>query len=864
MRVFELAKLLDISSKELLSDLKRMRLPVKNHMSLLEDREVERIKLVYEHRRTREKEERREEKAGIEAPPDGSPPTPASSVPTAAPAQSAVKSPRPTLFFKPHPPVTDKAKQDAIEKAKAVHEAREQTLKEKRPHRPLLPQVAMLIKKKAMEKEIREEAPPAPAPAKAPPPEKKHEPGADKRAKEQETEKGKGKKKRKPLKPGEFVIPTIEVMSFKELKKDIAERWRKRSKGKKAPRKIIGDDVPIKAGKKIRPSFFLDLETLPVPKRPRPPKKKTLSKPKVNIVTIHGDITVEEFAQKIQAPLSDVLSKLETLGESFTPDQILTAEYIELLAEEFEIKAEIIPEDDEYDIRDFLIKDKEEGLQTRPPVVTIMGHVDHGKTTLLDSIRESDIAGKEYGGITQHIGAYSVKTQKGDIVFLDTPGHEAFTAMRARGAQVTDIVVIVIAADDGVMPQTVEAINHAKAAKVPIVIAINKIDKPGADPSRIKQELMKYELLPEELGGETLFGEIAARTGQNVDKLLELLHLQAEILELKADPNRPAQGAILESHMDPLRGVVSTVLVQTGTLKTGDVLLSGTQFGRVRMMIDDHGRTLDIAGPSVPVEVVGLTGVPIVGDLFIAMPDEKTARRIAAIRAIRKRTRGLRQSRHITLENLQSYISETNTKELKMILKGDVQGSIEAICQSLEKQSTEKVKINILHSGVGSITETDVNLADASDAVIIGFNVRPEPSAHSLAQDQGVEIKIYRVIYDLLDEVKLAMKGLLEPKFTEVHRGRAEVKQVFKISHLGNIAGCLVINGEINASDKVRLLRDNVIIFEGKIGSLRRVKDAVSSVSQTQECGISLENYNDIKEGDIIETYIMKEIPQDL
>jgi translation initiation factor IF-2 len=864
MRVFELAKLLDVSSKELLSDLKRMRLQVKNHMSLLEDREVERIKLIYVHRRTREKEEGGEVKPGIEAPAQDSLPTQAPPVPPASPGIPAVKSPRPTLFLKSQPGTTDKAKQDAIEKAKAVHEAREQTLKEKRIHRPPLPQVALLIKKKAMEKATKEEAPPAPASPKAAPPEKRPEPGEEKRLKEQEKEKGKGKKKKNPLKPGEFVIPTIEVMSFKELKKDIAERWRKRSKGKKPPRKPHEANIPIKAGKKIRPSFFLDLETLPVPKRARPPKKKVPGKPKINILTIHGDITVEEFAQKIQVSVPDMLSKLETLGESFVREQILTAEYIELLAEEFEIKAEIIPEDDQYDIRDFLVQDKEERLQTRPPVVTIMGHVDHGKTTLLDSIRKSDIAGREYGGITQHIGAYSVKTQKGDIVFLDTPGHEAFTAMRARGAQVTDIVVLVIAADDGVMPQTVEAINHAKAANVPIVIAINKVDKPGADPSRIKQELMKYELLPEELGGETLFGEIAARTGQNVDKLLELLHLQAEILELRADPSRPAQGAILESHMDPLRGVVSTVLVQTGTLRTGDVLLSGTQFGRVRMMIDDHGRTLDIAGPSVPVEVVGLTGVPIVGELFIAMPNEKTARRIAAIRAIRKRTRGLRQSRHITLENLQSYISETNTKELKMILKGDVQGSIEAICQSLQKLSTEKVKINILHSGVGSITESDVNLADASDAVIIGFNIRPETSAQSLAQDQGVEIKIYRVIYDLLDEVKLAMKGLLEPKFTEVHRGRAEVKQVFKISHLGNIAGCLVINGEINASDKARLLRDNVIIFEGKIGSLRRMKDEVSSVSQTQECGIALGNFNNVKEGDIIETYIMKEIPQEL
>ncbi|MBN1901505.1 translation initiation factor IF-2, partial [Candidatus Sumerlaeota bacterium] len=524
----------------------------------------------------------------------------------------------------------------------------------------------------------------------------------------------------------------------------------------------------------------------------------------------------------------------------------------------------IIPEDDEYDIQGYVIEDKSENMQRRPPVITIMGHVDHGKTTLLDCIRKSDIAGKEYGGITQHIGAYCVKTPQGDLVFLDTPGHEAFTAMRARGAKVTDFVVLVVAADDGVMPQTVEAINHAKAAKVPIIVAINKIDKPGAEASRIKQELMKYELVPEDLGGETLYAEVAAKSGQHVDRLLELMHLQAEMLELKGDANRAAEGAILESHVDPLRGVVATVLVQKGTLKTGDIILSGTRFGRVKMMIDDHGQPLESAGLSVPVQVVGITGVPVAGELFLVMPDERTARRIAAIRTIRRRTRGLRQTRHVTLEHLQTYMSETNTKDLNIILKADVQGSVEAICQSLEKTSSEKVKIKILHAAVGSVTDSDINLADASDAVIIGFNVRPEPSSAELAQEQGVEIKTYRVIYELIDDVKKAMKGLLEPKYEEINRGRADVRQIFKISKLGNIAGCFVTEGEIAISDKARLLRDNVVIYAGQISSLRRVKDNVNAVSRAQECGIGLENYTDIKEGDIIETFILKEIPQEL
>jgi len=856
MRVHELAKLLGVSSKGLLADMKRMRLHVKNHMSIVEEREIEHIKTIYKRRKEKEQES---EEVATPTPisPSSQVSTPSGQAPAPRPRAGV---PRPNLLLKTQRPTTNKAKQEAIEKARAAREIRKQTLQEKRSHRPPMPQVARLLKKKAESKTSKsaaqvEKTKPAP-PSKIKP---RTEPSTKK-----DRDKTRTRKKKKPLKPGEIIIPTIEVMSFKELKKDIAERWKKRSKGKKGVKKVEATPPQKKGGKRIRPSFYVNIEKMPAQKRQKPGRRKSQGKPRVKTVTIHGDITVEEFADKIQIPVDEVLSNLETMGEEFAPDQFLSAEYCELLSEEFDIKAEIIPEDDEHDIQEYIIEDNPESMKKRPPVVTIMGHVDHGKTTLLDSIRKSDIVSREYGGITQHIGAYSLKTSQGELVFLDTPGHEAFTAMRARGAQVTDIVVLVVAADDGVMPQTAEAINHAKAANVPIIVAINKMDKPDAQPDRVKQELMKYELLPENLGGDTLFAEVVARTGKNMEKLIELIHLQAEILELKADTDRMAEGAILESHMDPLRGVIATVLVQKGTLNTGDTILTGTEFGRVRAMIDDHGRTLENAGPSTPVELIGLTGVPSVGDLFIVLPDEKTARRIASTRTIRRRSRDLRQSRHVTLENLQSYMGETQTKELNVILKGDVQGSLEAINQSLDKISTEKVKINILHIAVGSITESDVNLADASDAIIIGFNVRPESTATELAQEQGVEVKLYRVIYDLLDEIRQAMKGLLEPKFTEVQRGRAEVRQIFKISKLGNIAGCFVQDGEINISDRARLLRDNVVVYDGTISSLRRVKENVTSVSQTLECGIALKNYNDVKEGDIIETYHLKEIPQEL
>jgi len=870
MKVLEIADQLGIATKDLLQELKRMRLPVKNHMSVIEDRELERIlpilKNTFEKKKTQDTgagdsvdsalvesgdAERAQEPAKAESVPES----------VTLPPKPKTKVFRPGFLLKPQAAAADKSKQEAIAKAKAAKE-QPTPAAPKTAQRPTVIQPPAFIKRK----------PAAPAPVKEEPhkpidsaPAPRIEP-APKPAAEEATDKTKGKRRKKDAKQQELIVPTIEVMSFKELRKDIAERWKKRTKGKKGAKTEIVEEPPKRA-KKIRPSFYVDVDTLPaVPtKRPKTLKKKAgQEKQKTKSVIIYGEATVEEFAQKIGASLEDVIAKLESLGEQFTSEQYLSPEYCEFLAEEFGVELEIIPESDENDIREFVAADDEKKLVPRMPVVTIMGHVDHGKTTLLDSIRKSDIASHEYGGITQHIGAYCVKTPKGDLVFLDTPGHAAFTAMRARGAKVTDIVILVVSADDGVMPQTIEAINHAKAANVPIMVAINKIDKPGANPERIKQDLMRFQMVSEDLGGDTIFAEVAARSGLNVEKLLEMIHIQAEVLEIKADPDRPAEGVVLETHMDPLRGVISTLLVQKGTLKCGDVILTGTQFGKIRVMMDDRGRPIKEAGPSIPVEIVGLTGIPTVGDTFIVLPDEKAARRIAAARALRRKSRRIRQSRHVTLENLHSYISDTESKTLNIILKGDVQGSLEAITQALEKLNSEKVKINILHTAVGSVSESDVNLADASDAIIIGFNVRPEQSVVELAQEQHVEIKTYRIIYELLDEVRLAMQGMLEPKFKEVGRGRAEVRQVFKITKLGNIAGCFVTEGEIRKTDNVRLLRDNVVVYQGKISSLRRVKDDVASVSNTQECGIGLENFNDVKVGDIIETFMMEEIPQEL
>jgi translation initiation factor IF-2 len=489
-----------------------------------------------------------------------------------------------------------------------------------------------------------------------------------------------------------------------------------------------------------------------------------------------------------------------------------------------------------------------------------MGHVDHGKTMLLDSIRKTNVMGGEAGGITQHIGAYDVELENGDVVFIDTPGHEAFTAMRARGAQVTDVVVLVVAADDGMMPQTKEAIDHARAAKVPIVVAINKIDKPTANPEKVKKDLSEYELVPEQWGGSTLFAEVSAKQKTGIKELLDLILLQAEVLELRANPDKPARGVIIESKLDKGRGPVATLLVQEGTLKTGDAFLAGSHYGRVRAMLNDKGQKIGEARPSTPVEVVGFTDVPEAGGTFIVVSEERMAKQISLYRQEKIREKELSKLSKVSLEELYDKIKKGEVKELNVIIKADVQGSIEAVKEALKKLSTDVVKVNILHDAVGGITETDVNLASASNAIIIGFNVRPGPKAQSLGEQEHVDIRIYSVIYDAITDIKNALEGLLEPTYKEHVLGRAQVIQVFNIKKVGTVAGSLVIDGKVVKGSHARLLRDNVIVYDGRISSLRRFKDDMKDCNQGLECGIGIENFNDIKLGDVIESYEIEEV----
>jgi len=592
-------------------------------------------------------------------------------------------------------------------------------------------------------------------------------------------------------------------------------------------------------------------------------KKQDEQVEEVGIVSIPDSIRVSEFAEKIKRPATEILKKLLLMGVMVTINQEISFEVAEKIAEQYNIllEKETKQEREEELINDF--EDKEEDLRPRPPVVTVMGHVDHGKTSLLDAIRHSRVVETEAGGITQHIGAYTVDINDKKIVFLDTPGHEAFTAMRARGAQVTDIAVLVVAADDGVMPQTIEAINHAKAANVPIIVAINKIDKSGVNPDRVKQELTEYGLIPEDWGGDTICVPVSAKTKQGIDTLLEMILLVAEMQELKANPNRPAKGTIIEAKLDKGRGPVATVIVQKGTLKVGDSIIAGTAYGKVRALIDDKGKKVKSAGPSMPVEILGLSEVPNAGDILYVVSDEKTARQISEIRKEKEKQKYFASSSKITLQDLYSQIKEGKVKELNIIVKADVQGSVEALKQALEKLSNDEVRVRVIHGGVGAITETDVTLASASNAIIIGFNVRPNSMAMQLAEREKVEIKTYRIIYEAIDDMQAAMKGMLEPEYKEVITARLVVRQTFKVSSIGTIAGCYVEDGKVNRNNNIRVIRNGVVIYEGKIASLKRFKDDVREVAAGYECGLTIEKFNDIKEGDILETYTIEEVKRD-
>lgn len=577
-------------------------------------------------------------------------------------------------------------------------------------------------------------------------------------------------------------------------------------------------------------------------------------------ITVSGPLTVGEFAKLLRREASAVIKKLISLGVMATINQELDVETMEVVAEEFDVTLIYKEEIDESNFEEIEEADAPEDLVERPPVVTIMGHVDHGKTTLLDKIRQSNVTAGEAGGITQHIGAYQVEINKKKITFLDTPGHAAFTTMRARGAQVTDITILVVASDDGVMPQTIEAINHAKAADVPIIVAINKMDKPTANPERVKQQLMEHGLVPEEWGGDTIYVPVSALKGDGIDELLEMVLLVAEMQELKANPNKRARGVVIEAELDKGRGAVATVLVQNGTLKVGDVIVAGNYFGKVRAMINDRGRRVKEAPPSMPVEILGLSDVPNPGDQFMVFEDEKKARAIAEKRMNKQKEEERSGNNRVTLDELFKQIQEGNVKELNIIIKADVQGTAEALKNSLEKIDVEGVRVKIIHTGVGAISHHDIILAAASNAIIVGFNVRPDANARSMAEQEKVDIRLHRVIYDVIEEIESAMKGLLDPEYEEKVIGMAEVRQIFKVSKVGTIAGCYVTEGKVVRDASVRLIRDGVVIHEGKLDTLKRFKDDVREVAQGYECGMTLQNYNDIKEGDFIEVYIMQEV----
>lgn len=600
--------------------------------------------------------------------------------------------------------------------------------------------------------------------------------------------------------------------------------------------------------------------------RPANPMPK-VQKPLPEKITFYESLSVAELAQKLGREPSELIKKLLMLGVMATINEELDKDAIELICADYEVEVE---EEVRIDVTDLevyfdeseegLEDSKEENMIERPPVVTIMGHVDHGKTTLLDSIRNTKVTQGEAGGITQHIGAYQIEDKGKKVTFLDTPGHAAFTTMRARGAKVTDITILVVAADDGVMPQTVEAINHAQAAEVPIIVAVNKIDKPTANPDRVMQELTEHGLVSEDWGGDTIFVPISALTGDGIDTLLEMVLLLAEVAELKADPTIRARGSVIEAELDRGRGAVASLLVQNGTLRVGDPIVVGNTFGRVRAMINDLGRRVEFAEPSTPVEITGLSDVPQAGDRFVVFADEKTARQIGESRAIEALQEQRDVKTRVTLDNLFDHMKQGEMKELKLIVKADVQGTVEAMAASLMKIEVEGVNVKIIHTGAGAINESDISLAAASNAIVIGFNVRPDVNAKRAADEEGVDIRQHRVIYKVIEEIESAMKGLLDPEYEEKVIGQAEVRETFKVSKIGTIAGSYVTDGKVTRDSSVRVIRDNVVVFEGELADLKRFKDDAKEVTRGYECGITIKNFNDIKEGDIIEAYIMEEI----
>jgi translation initiation factor IF-2 len=905
VRVYELAKELSMDSKELVEKLKAGGIPVKNYMSTLDEQTVAKarevalgvVSEVIEEKRIRPTVIRRRKKTvTVEA--EKVPEKMEPAVAEAAPKAPGVEAPKPPVEERPAAAarapaarVRHEVKEEVVEEAggeelaeeaeeEPVVEAKEERLVEmetaaaagqgatveqmkaveaietpkaqvldaekikeklKKPKKKKLDQPAKIIRraedsplKPVLEKK-REEAAPVEERVSFKPPAAEHEAAVPDEEKER---RGKKKKEKKGVeREEETPRSVIRLRKFEVFERaDLYEGRLVKRKKKEAP----GKEVP----KRMKQPELV---------APKPAKRK---------IKIPEKVTVADLAKAMSVKAAELIRKLMALGMVANINQTIDYETATLLAEDSGYELE----EARFELEESLteVEDKPEELKSRPPVVTIMGHVDHGKTSLLDYIRKSNIIAGESGGITQHIGAYYVERNGGDIVFLDTPGHEAFTAMRARGAKVTDIIVLVVAADDGVMPQTKEAINHGRAANIPIVVAINKIDKPEANVERVRRELAELGLAPEEWGGQTIFGSISAKTGQGVDELLELILLQAEVLELKANPEKPARGTVIEAKLDKSRGPVATVLIRNGTLKQGSYFICGEHFGKVRAMLNNRGKRMIVATPSMPVEVYGISGVPMAGDEFIAVPDEKTAKEGIEYRLTQSKKWEGEKRGIVSLDDLFQKIKEGEVKELNLVLKADVQGSIEAISDSLAKLTSEEVKLKIIHSSTGAISETDVMLASASEAIIIGFNVRANPRVTELAEKEKVDIRYYDVIYNLIQDIKLAMAGLLAPILKENFIGRASVKEVFHIPKVGIVAGCTVTDGRVERNAQARLLRDEVVVFEGKIASLRRFKDDVKEVQTGYECGITLENFQDIKPGDVFEVYQVEEIRPEL
>ncbi|MBE3581591.1 MAG: translation initiation factor IF-2 [Thermoanaerobacteraceae bacterium] len=847
-RVYELAKELRVSHKELMDTMASLGIYTRSHMSVLENGEV--IKIRNHYRRLR-----RAAKAAAQAAAQASltvapqpEEKPAEQVPAAQTQEAEVTTggaePRPKEEVLPEgeqatrsgPRKVEDVQRDAWPEVEATG-GEVAAPRAARPHTPKVPET---------------EAARGPEGPRSIPEAGREKPRRDH-----------GRRARKPGEAGKGAAP------------------RKRPEGKPLripkPPEAVTKDQPEKRrdrpGKtearereRTRDKFFEEREAERVLRREkvRAKSKEQQAEPSpvVPRVVLSGPLTVQELAKKLSKTAAEVIKKLMSLGVLATINQEVDVDTAAIVAQEMGAEVEVKIETPITELPD--VPDDPATLKARPPVVTVMGHVDHGKTTLLDAIRHTNVTASEVGGITQHIGAYQVTVKGRKITFLDTPGHEAFTAMRARGAQVTDIAILVVAADDGVMPQTVEAINHAKAAQVPIIVAVNKVDKPGANPDRVKQQLTEYGLVPEEWGGDTVMVPVSALKKQGLDQLLEMVLLVAELADLKANPDRPARGVVVEAKLDRGRGPVATVLVQKGTLKVGDNLVAGSVFGRVRAMFDDRGNRVTAAPPSMPVEILGLDEVPEAGDIFQVVEDEKLARQIAEQRQIEKRQKDLQAGGKTSLEEIFKQMDAGQAKELRLIVKADVQGSVEALRNALERLSTDEVKVVLIHSGVGAITESDVMLAAASNAVIVGFQVRPDANARKAAENAGVEIRLYRIIYEVVDDIKAAMAGLLEPEKREVILGRAEVRATFKVPKVGTVAGCYVTEGKVTSKALVRLIRDGVVVYEGRVASLKRFKDDVREVVQGFECGIGLEKFNDLKEGDVLEAYTIEEIKRQL